>query len=325
MSRFIPAACLALALALLLTACGPADPPAATVNGRQIPLSEIRVDTRLAGANPQVARLLDVDDSGQVHADLTARVVTQRIEDAAIAQGAQTLDVTVTQADVDHQRRLLIRRGGGSAAVTARLRDVRVGEVALRRVSRSLATAAAVEEALARAIDVTDADLRAFHDREYGTATVRHIVVATAGRARRLVRRLRAGADFATLAAAHSLDEDTRHTGGRLGALDRAAAGSQGSTFADAVFDDDTIGVLDPVPSGQGWHVIEVLARDVGPPLGAVEDEVRARIRAERVGERYADWVGGRIDDADITVAPSIGAWDPASRTVEAVDVHDRA
>lgn len=298
----------------------PSPQVAATVNGEPITLDELRADVGMAAAPPQVQQELEIDDSGQVRAELRARVLTQRIEDLVIEQGARDLDVEVTDADIADQRRRIVERTGGPTAFEARVSDAGFDEDAQRRLFRSLATAAGVEDALADEIPVEDEALRRFHDEQYGTVTVRHIVVETREEAGRLLEQLRDGADFARLAAEHSLDEDTRDDGGRLGRLDREAAGDQGGTFAEAVFDGGT-GLLEPVRTFQGFHVIEVLDREAGPPLPEVRDEVRARVQQERVGPVYSDWVRTRIDAAEIEVDPSIGRWSPRLRRVEAVDV----
>lgn len=309
---------------VLLAACSSTD-AAATVNGDPVVRSNLRTDTDIAANNPQVARLLDADASGQVRADLRARVLTQRIEDLVVAQAAEELGVTVTEEDVEAQKEDLAQRAGGEQVLQQRLDDAEAGGPALDRLARSLATANAVEQALVQDVDVSEEELRAYHDRNAGTATVRHIVVGSEGEAERILERLRGGGDFAAQAQANSIDEDTAADGGRLGELDREEAGDQGGAFAEAVFDTDATGLLEPVRTFQGWHIIEVLARDPGPPLAQVEDEIRDEVRAEQADELYDEWVREHIEQAEISIDPSIGTWDPEAREVEAVDVRDAA
>lgn len=305
-----------LLAAVVVAGCDTAGAAAATVNGADIPMAELRVDTRLASADPRTQQLLEIDDSGRVREDLRARVLTQRIEDAVIAQGGRTLGVDVTEADVDEAHERLVTRAGGERQLATRLEGVDVDDAAIRRLARSLATARAVEDALARRIEIDRAELAAHHERTVGTATVRHIVVDTRAEAARLRSRVAGGADFAALARSHSLDDDTRDDGGMLGTLDRDAAGRQGGSFADAVFGAGA-GLLAPVRTFQGWHVVEVLERDPGPPLDVVADELRRELQSEQVGDVYSSWVRDRIDAAEVRVDEAIGTWDTDDRRVQ--------
>jgi parvulin-like peptidyl-prolyl isomerase len=90
---------------------------------------------------------------------------------------------------------------------------------------------------------------------------------------------LRAGADFATLAAERSDDLGSREQGGDIDFFDQAGQSQNGATYppelvaAAFALAEDTIS--DPIRTAFGWHVIEVTEREV-PPLETQLREARS-------------------------------------------------
>jgi parvulin-like peptidyl-prolyl isomerase len=76
--------------------------------------------------------------------------------------------------------------------------------------------------------------------------------------ARQIRQEIQDGADFAEVAARESSDETTAGVGGDLGTFGR---GRMVPAFDSAVFEGQVGRVLEPVQTGYGYHVIEVLQR----------------------------------------------------------------
>ncbi len=89
----------------------------------------------------------------------------------------------------------------------------------------------------------------------------RHILVVDEATAQDLSARLKAGEDFATLAAQFGTD-GTAQEGGDLGWHDRDYYVEE---FSEAAFSLPLNTISDPVQTQFGWHVIEVLAREERP------------------------------------------------------------
>ncbi len=137
---------------------------------------------------------------------------------------------------------------------------------------------------------------------------------AREARAREVLRRLRAGEDFATLARSFS-DAAERDAGGELGlrSVDRYP-----TLFLDAVAPLAVGAVSEPVRSGAGWHILKVLdkrtagaammtvpqshARHILLRLGPQLDEATAR---ERLADMKRRIESGQADFAALARASS--------------------
>lgn len=82
----------------------------------------------------------------------------------------------------------------------------------------------------------------------------RHILVETEDKAKELIAKLKAGADFATLAKENSKDPGAAD-GGDLGYFTKEQMVPE---FAEAAFKLDKGKISDPVKSQFGWHIIRV-------------------------------------------------------------------
>ena len=112
------------------------------------------------------------------------------------------------------------------------------------------------------------------------TRRARHIQVATQTEAKDVLRRLKAGASFATLAKTLSKDAATKQAGGELGVIDRnGMIGSLGRqpAIADSVFAAKGAGsYTGPVKTSLGWHVVQV--EEIIPPAPVSLEDAKPRI-----------------------------------------------
>src|SRR5581483_8439920 len=92
----------------------------------------------------------------------------------------------------------------------------------------------------------------------------RHILVKTYDEAQAVIARLKAGEDFAKVAADVSIDTSTKDKGGDVG---WAPQGTYVSEFDEAAFKLPVMQISDPVTTTFGVHVIQVLEKDPNHPL----------------------------------------------------------
>ncbi|MDP6770328.1 MAG: peptidylprolyl isomerase, partial [Anaerolineales bacterium] len=122
----------------------------------------------------------------------------------------------------------------------------------------------------------------------------RHIVVATREQAEDLRSKIVAGADFATIAAIHSLDRSTRLNGGDLGWLPRGLLTMP--VLEAEVFDLEPGELGDIVETEIGFHIIQNIDRNMQRELTpnaavvvrrAVLDSWLADLRSQAVIEKF--------------------------------------
>lgn len=136
----------------------------------------------------------------------------------------------------------------------------------------------------------------AAHQRDYETATARHILIRFQGsrvplkpdqkdltdaealaRTQALRERLVKGEDFAALAKAESDDTGSGAQGGDLGSFGH---GRMVPVFEDAAFSLPIGELSQPVKSPFGYHLIQVQARSVDP-LEKVKPEIEKKLQSE--------------------------------------------
>jgi len=152
-----------------------------------------------------------------------------------------------------------------TAARDARLdQDPAVARAIARAIDRVLADA--LEERETASLDLSDAALRRYyaaHSERFSSPPrikARHIVVATREDAERALAEVRAGGDFAAIAAVRNVDQ-TKATGGELGWV---AKGVMVKPFEDALFALQPGQVSGVVQTRFGFHVIKAEEIDAG-------------------------------------------------------------
>jgi parvulin-like peptidyl-prolyl isomerase len=171
------------------------------------------------------------------------------IEQALTAQEAEQAGVKVTDAEVEQYMQMMAAESGGEEALRAKLEEWgETYEDARREVRTQLIGMAMTERIVANVTESAE------------QVHARHILVDTAEEANRLRAELEAGADFAALAKAHSLDQSTRDNGGDLGYFPRGILVS--GEVEDAAFSLQPGQFSDVITSALGYHVVQVVERD---------------------------------------------------------------
>lgn len=120
-------------------------------------------------------------------------------------------------------------------------------------------------------------------------ARARHILVKERSEAKDLIKQIKEGADFATLAQEKSIDA-TSENGGEIGYF---AQNEVVPEFGDAVFEADVGAVLDnPVKTEFGYHVIEVLEKRKRPPATFEQAKpfLEGQLRQLFLNETVQEW-----------------------------------
>jgi peptidyl-prolyl cis-trans isomerase C len=151
----------------------------------------------------------------------------------------------------------------------------------LQNDSRGYISGVAIEEVVLSA--VTDEALQAAYEARFKDAVAQteynaaHILVETVEKAEALKAELAAGADFAELAKANSIDTGSGANGGDLGWF---GLGVMVKPFEEAVVAAKVGEVTGPIQSDFGQHLILVKETRIAenPPLDQIRDELAAEI-----------------------------------------------
>ncbi len=311
----LPVALLAAALASGCTsgggtaASGSAGPPA-VVDGR--PVSQAELDRRLATvtSDPDVAAAVATDAG--VEDRLRADVLAQLIEARLVAAAAPDLGAEVTDPKLGaHLDRLAEEQlGGGPGAWEAFLAERGYPEEEIRAQLAEDLLREEVEDRLPTPGVTPEQVAQAFAADWEGRKRVAHVLLATREEAVATLAELRAGADFATVARERSQDQASASAGGDLGpwtetqyvaAFDRAVETASGP------------GLLEPVSTPFGWHVVEVRAPAT---LEEVSATITGQLTEQQQDAAYAEWVAGVRAGVEVDVRDDLGTWDGAAGTV---------
>ncbi len=120
-----------------------------------------------------------------------------------------------------------------------------------------------------------------------------HILVETEEEARAALERIRAGEDFAVVAAEVSTDTTNAYKGGDLGWFGR---GQMVEPFEEAAFSLEPGEVSEPVETSFGWHIIKVFDRTEVPTTFSEREQQRQQAFRDKVDE-WRDEVGVELSD----------------------------
>ena len=159
--------------------------------------------------------------------------------------------------------------------------------------------------------DLPPEELQAEYDAIYGAVepeteyNAAHILVETEEEAQALIAQLAEGADFAELAAEHSIGP----SGPNGGALGWFSAGMMVPEFEEAVFALEPGAVSAPVQTQFGWHVVvlnETRAQPL-PTLDEVAGELEEGLRRARVDERLQELMAeAQIERPELDIGPDV-------------------
>lgn len=317
---------LVLLSAVVLAACGEVTGTgnpnvAATVNGVEIPISEVDKRFEQAKAQPQVAQQLEQDTKGAQRSQIQAQILSQLIVSQLLQDWANDLKLEATASEVASERTALVEQLGGQAAFDDAVQQSGLSKDDVDEQIRQRVLQNEISKQVADADAVTDADIENFYKENAETrfgekATARHILVKDKAKATQIMAQLKKGGDFARIAKAESTDPGSAEQGGELPEFGH---GQMVPEFDEAVFDAEVGQLVGPVKTQFGYHVIEVLDKKPGQELADVRDEIRAELAQTQSGDLLQKQLQERTKAAKVTVNPRFGTWNPDTAQVEPV------
>ena len=175
----------------------------------------------------------------------------------------------------------------------------RAGVIGSESGGLSSPAVAALVELATSSVVVDEHDIRDFYERNRDryhrpeARRVRDVLSADEAVARRVVQRLEAGEDMATLAATESTDTGSRGQGGILGDIHR---GELTGPFEIAIFDAGIGAIFGPIRTEHGWHVarVEAIVAETDAPFAEVAPAIEAELLAAARTQAFAAWLDQR-------------------------------
>lgn len=306
----MPLAMVAL-FALGASACGdPAGATAATVNGTEIPASDIldQLEAFVASDLPSAQG----EGEGTASSQLAADLLTNQIILELIVTEADERGIEITEDDRAAGLEQLYAQYAGAGPDSGRDLVESLPTGLRERLTELVATRVALSEDLAPDVAVTDEDVRAAYDEDpeqFTQVCINAIVTEDLADAEAAAARVEGGERFATVAREVSLDPSSPE-GGSLGCIGRGQL-AQGM-FDEQLFAADDGDLLEPFELQGGAALVQVTGVRV-----AEFDDVREQLAtgleqaaAEQTGQALTEFLLEAIDEAEVSVRRRFGRWD---------------
>jgi parvulin-like peptidyl-prolyl isomerase len=287
-------------LAVLVAACGGAKSnTAATVGGETIAASRLDVLMNSARVNYQHHGRAFPKKGSPGYLTLRDRALGYLIVAKELEQRAATnLGVNVTDAQVAAAVKHAVdaQFGGNEDKLNASIKAQGLTRAEYEEEERLALTQVAVTKKIASGATVTLKDVKAFYDAHPElfsrppSRTIREIRVDKVELANSLYKRLKQGADFATLVRKYSKDTTVKNTGGKF----TVYKGAGNAYLTKVALGLRTGQLARPFATVHGWHIIQALS-PVKPvtvfPLSEVAATIRATLGKQAKGNSVSKWV----------------------------------
>ena len=217
-------------------------------------------------------------------------VLNQTIMRYLILSEAKAKDIVVADEEVNSYIKNLESSFKQDLAPVLEQLGVTLEELQEQVKEQLMITQLLIVEASVEDVSITDEDLKKFYREAKDSLMVgerveaSHILVETEDEAKAIVAKLKAGADFAELAAERSIDPSAKTNKGNLGFFER---GQMVKEFEDVAFALDLRVVSEPVKSEFGYHVIKVYKKE--SPKQLAFDEVKDNIKQVLLEQRQQE------------------------------------
>ncbi len=273
----------ATALALSLAACANGGGNVASVNGTNI--SRADLDRRLE-SSPTAKQAL-----------------TQMVQQDLLDQYARNNKIDVSQAEVDKRENEL------KAKYPAGQFDQIVKQQGFTEqdVQNILRGQIILEKAIAPQVHVTEADIKAYFDKNHASfdkpaqVRARHILVTNEATARQVLAKVKAGGNWDALAKQYSTDPASKDKGGELGFFGR---GQMVPAFEQAAFGAKVGQTVGPVKSPFGFHIIQVEEKKPATKatLASAHDQIKQLLTQQQQSQQAPLFLQQLRSSANITI-----------------------
>jgi parvulin-like peptidyl-prolyl isomerase len=243
------------------------------------------------------------------YATVRQQAITELVQEAEIGIGAKTLNVSVTDKDVEAALNKIKTQYFADAKTkkfdpkkyAAALKAQNTTDARVREQLRQKLLADKITAKLTQGITVTPAAITAYYAKNKtqfavpAQRHVRHILVKSKARADQLYAQLKSSdKNFAALAKKYSTDTSSAVNGGDLKMIQK---GQTVPTFDAVAFAEPSNKVSAPVKSTYGYHLIEALGPVTPASTRKLDATLMATIKTQLTGtakqKKISAWLSG--------------------------------
>ncbi|MGN7763684.1 foldase protein PrsA [Paenibacillus sp. 22594] len=225
------------------------------------------------------------------------------ITNTLVDQEAKKANITVTDADITTEIEDLKTQFGGEEALNNALQQ---SSMTLDDLKKQMPMQVKIRKLIEPKVTVTEDEISKYYDENKASfnqeeqVRASHILVKTKEEADAIVKQLKDGADFATLAKEKSADTGSKDKGGDLNFFKK---GDMVAEFADAAFKLKVGETSGAVKTEYGYHVIKVTDRKEAHEytLAEKKEEITKTLKAKKVSEMSSTWLQDLTAGAKIT------------------------
>lgn len=323
---------LALTLILGISMIGCSSKSVATVNGEGIPLEYFKTyvnwtklsyesygytssvwETEMEDGTTSSSSEDNKSSEKKTYWDSFKESILESMEQSeVIYQKAKEVDVLPTDEEVQEAVDSFNESVNGDDTTKEQAEKAGINDEFLKYVLTRELAASAYQEYFNKNTDVEESKLKAEYEANkdsYNTVTASHILISTTDdsgeelsdkkkaeakeKAEEVLKKAKAGEDFAKLAKEYSDDTSNAESGGELGAF---TYGQMVEEFSKAAFALDKGEISDIVETSYGYHIIKVT--DKATTYEAAKDSVKSAL----LSTQFSEEVQKLVDDAKIDV-----------------------
>ena len=328
MRRLLPVLCLAGALVVAgCSSFGVRNQDAATVNGVAIPTSRLTEMVQARLGQQQQQQQQQGQAQPQDIEGLTRSALEGLIQFQLVLDGVRQAGVQINEADVDarmNQLKSQVEAQGRKYEDV--LREQNISDAVVRDQQR---VQLAVDLMAVKLVPYSsDAELLKVLDKrkdEFLELHVRHVLVKDKQTADKVRKELVASGDWQGVAKRESIDPQSKEKAGDLGFIAKGQTVKPFETAEYGLADKGTCKgktqgscespISQPVKTQFGFHVLQV----VGVLMPTLDNDLRAKLEPtvkDRRQQAVQRWFDGLVKQAEVTVNPRFGRWDPESGKV---------
>jgi parvulin-like peptidyl-prolyl isomerase len=321
-----------LSLTLLAAACGggsndnsggtASGDDAAVVKGEHI--TQATLDRRLneAACSYKLQKKAFPKPGTTEYQQIRSQVLQSLVQRAQLTQKAPSMDVKVTDKQVDAQLKKLKTQyfGGSESKYKAELKRQCVTDAEVRDDLRANLLSNAIFTKVTANAKVAPAEVRSYYDthREVYTSpqtrVVSHILVKNKALADKLYKQLQNGASFAALAKKYSIDPGSKAQGGQL----TITRGQTVAPFDRVAFELRTGQLSKPVHTQYGWHIIHAdkpATPHKSTPFAQVKASIQQQLLQQKRNTALQSWLTTLKKEYDGKISYAAGLAPAATTT----------